>query len=129
MARKKLKLTGFARFFLVMIILAPLAFIGASYYNGEDGIENFKNLFKGKFKTEKAEPVEESPATSSTKPMSEIEVNSQISRLQKELDFKTEEADRLFKENTELKMELEAKKKELEDANAQLESIKNAIGN
>lgn len=29
---------------LVMTILAPLAYIGASYYNGQDGIQNFKNL-------------------------------------------------------------------------------------
>ena len=55
MARKKFKLTGFARFLLVMIILAPLAFIGASYYNGEDGIENLKKLFRGNFNFEKKE--------------------------------------------------------------------------
>ncbi len=48
MARKKFKMTGFARFFIVMLILAPLAYIGASYANGQDGIENFKDLFKGK---------------------------------------------------------------------------------
>lgn len=41
----KVKATGFARFFLIMIIVAPLAYIGASYYNGEDGIEKIKNLF------------------------------------------------------------------------------------
>ncbi len=29
---------------IVMVILAPLAYIGASYYNGQDGIQNFKNL-------------------------------------------------------------------------------------
>jgi len=44
MAGKKYRLTGFTRFFVVMIILAPIFYIGASYYNGEDGIENIKNL-------------------------------------------------------------------------------------
>lgn len=42
--RRKYKLTGCARLFLVIIVLAPLAYLGASYINGEDGIENFKNL-------------------------------------------------------------------------------------
>lgn len=41
---RKLKSTPFARFLLVMIILAPLAYMGASYYNGEDGLQNLKNL-------------------------------------------------------------------------------------
>jgi hypothetical protein len=40
----KYKATGCARFFLVLIILAPLAYLGASYYNGQDGIENVKSL-------------------------------------------------------------------------------------
>ncbi len=43
--KRKYKMTGCARFFLVMIILAPLAYFGASYYKGEDGIQNIKNLF------------------------------------------------------------------------------------
>ncbi len=40
----KLKMTGFARFFIVMLFLVPAAYIGASYYNGEDGIKNIKEL-------------------------------------------------------------------------------------
>lgn len=47
MPRSKFKLTGFARFFIAMLFLAPLAYIGASYYNGEDGIKNIKNFFQG----------------------------------------------------------------------------------
>jgi cell division protein FtsB len=42
--KRKYKMTGCARFFIVLIILAPLAYLGASYYNGENGIENIKNL-------------------------------------------------------------------------------------
>jgi cell division protein FtsB len=42
MARTKLRVTGFTRFILVMIIVVPLAYLGASYYNGEDGIGNIK---------------------------------------------------------------------------------------
>ena len=39
-------MTGCARFFLVLIVLAPLAYIGASYFQGEDGIENVKKIFQ-----------------------------------------------------------------------------------
>ncbi|GJM36502.1 MAG: hypothetical protein DHS20C18_55030 [Saprospiraceae bacterium] len=41
---RRLKITGFTRFFIVMLFLIPGAYIGASYYNGEDGIQNIKNL-------------------------------------------------------------------------------------
>jgi len=41
---KRIRLTGFARFLFVMVILVPAAYIGASYYNGEDGIHNIKKL-------------------------------------------------------------------------------------
>jgi hypothetical protein len=43
--KSKYKMTGCARFFIVLIILAPLAYIGASYYNGQDGLQNLKSLF------------------------------------------------------------------------------------
>ncbi|MCB9080279.1 MAG: hypothetical protein H6555_01040 [Lewinellaceae bacterium] len=46
MPRLRLKLTGFARFFIVMVILAPIAYLAASYYNGEDGWENIKRVFQ-----------------------------------------------------------------------------------
>ncbi len=39
-----MKMTGFARFFIVMLFLVPAAYIGASYYNGEDGVQNIKEL-------------------------------------------------------------------------------------
>ena len=41
---KKLKLTAFSRFIFVLVLIVPLAYIGASYYNGEDGIQNIKEL-------------------------------------------------------------------------------------
>lgn len=40
----KFKMTGFARFFIIMLFVAPLAYIGASYYNGQDGIGNIKRF-------------------------------------------------------------------------------------
>jgi len=40
----KFKMTGFARFFFIMLFVAPLAYLGASYYNGQDGIGNIKRF-------------------------------------------------------------------------------------
>ncbi len=45
MATRPYKTTGCFRFVFFMMILAPLAYIGASYYNGQDGLQNIKNLF------------------------------------------------------------------------------------
>jgi hypothetical protein len=135
MTRKKFRLTGFARFFLVMIVLAPLAFIGASFYNGENGIENLKNLFKGKLKFEKEEvkqiekPEEkddESKVLVNPAP-TEVEINSQVAKLQDELNFKNQKVDSLYKENAALKSQIEAKDKELSEIKNQLEIIKSAI--
>ncbi|MBX2814355.1 MAG: hypothetical protein KTR24_00085 [Saprospiraceae bacterium] len=42
---RKYKVTGCAKFFFVIIILAPLAYIGASYYNGQDPFDTISNIF------------------------------------------------------------------------------------
>lgn len=44
MAQHKTRLTGFTRFLLAIIFIVPLAYLGASYINGEDGIQNIKEL-------------------------------------------------------------------------------------
>lgn len=41
---KKYKSTGCARFFIFLIIFAPLAFFGSAYINGEDGVQKIKDL-------------------------------------------------------------------------------------
>lgn len=46
MARRP-KATGCTKFLLVMIILVPLAFIGASLYNGKNPVDAFKALLGG----------------------------------------------------------------------------------
>jgi predicted RNase H-like nuclease (RuvC/YqgF family) len=48
---RRLRLTGFARFFIVMLFVAPIAYLAASFYNDADGLENLKNLFQSKDKT------------------------------------------------------------------------------
>ena len=39
------KMTPLARFLIMLLIVAPLAYLGSAYYNGEDGIQNIKNIF------------------------------------------------------------------------------------
>lgn len=40
----KTKLTGFSRLLLFMLFFVPIAYVGASYYNGEDPIANIKGM-------------------------------------------------------------------------------------
>ncbi|PHN03403.1 bZIP transcription factor [Flavilitoribacter nigricans] len=40
---RRLKSTPFARFLIAMLFIVPLAYIGASYYNGEDPIALIKD--------------------------------------------------------------------------------------
>jgi len=59
MARKP-RMTVFSKFMLLMLFVGPLSYMAASYYNGENGVENIKNLVnKGKEKIA-------TPASSST---------------------------------------------------------------
>jgi cell division protein FtsB len=100
---KRLKMTPFARFFLVMIVLAPLAYIGASYYNGEDGIQNLKNLLGiGKEKTTVTVPVKEMG----------VDDSATVS-LQEQIDSLRDRVEQLERENEELKQKLDSRDKEI----------------
>lgn len=43
--QRRVRTTGCARFFLVLIILIPLAFIGASLYQGKNPLHALSELF------------------------------------------------------------------------------------
>ncbi len=122
MARRSLKVTGFTRFMLVMIIVAPLAYIGASYYNGEDGIQNIKNLLNIGDKTEsvKAPDSAETIETAETKAVNQSPsakgLEEEVKRLQDELEFKSKRVDELYLENEQLKRRLESAEKALEES-------------
>ena len=99
----KYKATGCARFFIVLIILAPLAYLGASWYLSEDGIGNIKSLLgieKGNSDSESGDIYSDTS-----------------SDLQNQLAKQDEEIQQLKKENKQLKSrinELEAKVQELQ---------------
>lgn len=96
----KYKATGCGRFILVLLILAPLAYIGASYYLGQDGIGNIKNLIgMGD------EPAEEA---GNSETAGDGEVFSETSqKLEEELQEQKKEAERLKAENDSLKNRIE----------------------
>ncbi len=84
----KYKMTGCAKFFFVLIILAPLAYVGASYYNGQDGIQNIKNLL-GMGSEQTREPSGDEATT---------DLQEQIEKLQKDVKYFEGEAERLKEE-------------------------------
>ena len=101
--QRKFKVTGFARFFFVMIIVAPLAYIGASYYNGEDGIANIKRIL-GIEKSE-APAGDETPAA----------LPADEDSMRKELEKREKRLEELKRENERLREEVKAKEQELSE--------------
>lgn len=100
---KRLKTTPFARFILVMIILAPLAYIGASYYNGQDGLENFKSLLGIGEKNKVEQTIS-----------SEVEMEGgAVLKLEEDIKYLERRVEELEKENRELKESLEQKEAEI----------------
>ena len=124
MAKRKLQMTAFSRFFLFLIIFLPSLFFGVSYLKGEDGIQTLRDLVG-------IEPTESSnneSVSSDTKPVSETFVNGEVKRLQDELNEKESRLKDLYQENELLKKQADDAKTELEEVTKQLETIKKAIG-
>ncbi len=109
MAKRPLRVTGFTRFVIVMLIVAPIAYIAASYYNGEDGVGNIKNLLGIGEKTESPIKAQDANTKDISSELKMLREKNQ--KLQEDLDLKSKRIDELFKENTELKRELQGLKK------------------
>ena len=93
----KVRLTGFTRFLLFMIFVVPIAYVGASYYNGEDGLQNIKELLNFGQKTEAVQA--ETPQSNTNT----LDCQTEIDKLQKRL----ERRERYIKD---LEAELDGKK-------------------
>lgn len=124
MAKRKLQMTAFSRFFLFLIIFLPSLFFGVSYLKGEDGVQTLKDLVG----MESSESTNNESASSSTKPASETFVNGEVKRLQDELKEKDSRLKDLYQENELLKKQADDAKAELKEVTEQLETIKKAIG-
>ncbi|HNR08080.1 MAG TPA: hypothetical protein PKM27_12240 [Saprospiraceae bacterium] len=110
------KTTGCFRFFLFLIILAPLAYIGASYYHGQDGIGNIVNLFKKGLSVFSSSDSKKSSETTTSLPVESPGAREgekiKQSDLENSLEIKDRQIESLIKENLELKQKL----KEYEEA-------------
>jgi cell division protein FtsB len=93
---KKHKMTGCARLFIALIIIAPLAYLGASYYNGENGIENIKNLLGIGDKSSDNSDADTYQDTS-------IDLRKTISEKEARIHELEKEVERLKKENASLR--------------------------
>lgn len=76
---RKYKSTGCARIFLVLLIVAPIAFFVASYINGSDPIENIREWW--------SDGTETSVVTSRADDETVTELEDQIRRLEKDVDY------------------------------------------
>ena len=125
MARRKSRMTPFSRLLLFMVFIGPLAYIAASYYNGQDGIKNItttiqqgkdkvSTILSGKEENTSSSDDDSSAsrASSNTSPSpvsATTDQSYQIKRLKgqlEELDLENRELRRTIRE---LKAELEAK--------------------
>ena len=81
------KMTPFARFLIVMLIIVPLAYFGASWYNGEDPLNVRQYL--GLDKPAKAEQVSvkaDDTASGEDLELRVEELEQKLQQCQKELD-------------------------------------------
>ena len=105
------KTTGCFRFVLFIVILAPLAYLGASYYNGQDGVQNIKNFFsKAKTTIGLGTDIEKSStpnATTSTTPSLPAATEAEITNYKSTISIKDLELNALIKENLDLKLKLQ----------------------
>lgn len=101
---KKHKMTGCARLFFALLIIAPLAYLGASYYNGQNGIQNIKNFLGiGEHKSAAIEGRQD----------------DNTKDLQEDISDKDREIDKLKDENADLRKEIESLKAQVEELKKQ----------
>ncbi len=118
---RRLRLTPFARFILVMIIVAPLAYIAASYYNGKDGIQEFKKLIGIEQPETPPAPVETAPAPPAP------ETGEATETADPATDNLQEQYSELKAENLELKKQLEIKEKELAEKDLEIKNLRQQL--
>lgn len=99
-------MTGCAKFFIFLIIAVPLAYIGASYYNGVDPFAKIKEIEI--FKSHKSDQSTADEIKNINAPV------SNESTLKKELELKNDEIKFLNEKIRKLEDLINAQKKELD---------------
>jgi peptidoglycan hydrolase CwlO-like protein len=109
MSRNRIRVTGFTRFLLVMIIVVPLAYLGASYINGEDGMSKIQSWFNSDKTTEKVE----SNRSNSTRGNNTADFENEFEALQQTINSMNDRLDQLSRENKQLREEIKRKDTEI----------------
>jgi len=84
------KLTGFSRLLIFLLLFIPIAYVGASYYNGEDPVANIKGYLGMEETSQPAATDNYQPAQENTneKPatfQNVQDLRSEITRLKRDL--------------------------------------------
>jgi len=76
--RRRHRPTGCAKFFLVILIVAPIAFIGASLFTGKNPVDSFYEVFGLKSaKSEQPSEIKSSDVDKSDDSVEEVKISSQ----------------------------------------------------
>ncbi|MEP7320374.1 MAG: hypothetical protein ABI761_00595 [Saprospiraceae bacterium] len=107
---KSYKTTGCFRFVVFMVILAPIVYLAASYYNGQDGIQNIRNYINKAKNTvgisDKVKPNNPIENKSTEKSEPEIAQDDKITDLKVQVSLKDKEINALIQQNLDLKQKL-----------------------
>ena len=105
---KKYKLTGCARFFIFLLIVAPIVYFGVSYFQGEDPFALIKDTVENV-----KEKVDSNTSNSDTSTSSD--------------DKKTKTSSGDLDETSILNGTIDAQKKRIKDQNDYIETLENQI--
>ena len=121
---RKIRLTPFARLLIVLIIAAPIAYLVASYYNGQDGIQNLKELIGIEEPAEKnattETPAPEPATTELTSPKETAPEDSAEISSQQDYEELQAQYSELKEENLNLKQTIREKDLEIQELKRQI---------
>ncbi len=81
----KMKITGFARLLIFLVIFLPLAFFGASYINGEDPWQKIREYTGGQ---QQEQPARSPQSNSTNSPTAQAKTEGKLRQQVKELERK-----------------------------------------
>ncbi len=114
MAKSKLKMTGFARLLVALIFIIPLAYLGATFIKGGDGLTDLKQ--KLGIEAPVATPVE---ATEAVVPAERSKIPPPMEKAgqdEEAMNKMREKLNGMYDENSALKEEVEKLRKQLKEA-------------
>lgn len=116
---RRIKLTAFTRFLLVMIILVPLAFVGASLYNGKDPIVEAKKLLGIEQTTNQTQPAQTNGDTDRSVTTANGKEDLQPSDIQVQMQDMKKRMEQLERDNLELQKKLKQYEVEVKELKRQ----------